>query len=260
MAEDVQTINERRRAEKERRETFLATLSPSMTSKQKNSLTPATPSAYQHQDDGVKELRIIVKTDVSGTTEAVVGAISGIGNKEARVAVVQSGVGDVTDSDIKMASAVNGMILGFNVSLPRSMEMLASQSGVPVHIDTVIYRLIDEIRTRVAALLPPTIEHRVLGEAKVQELFNISLRGGKSLSVAGCRIINGTMEKNKTIRVVRNGEIIARGPCSGLKHHRDEVNEVRKGMECGLTMEDFTDFKAGDLIQSFSTIEVPRTL
>ncbi|KAG8896834.1 hypothetical protein FRC00_005205 [Tulasnella sp. 408] len=255
--DDVQSINEKRRLDRIRRNDQLLA-----TSSKGGNPAPASTStsAYvQEQDDDIKELRLIVKADVSGTIEAVVGAISGIGNKEARVSIIQSGVGDVTDSDVALAKTTDGMILGFNVSVPRNVEGMASQAGVPVHVDTVIYRLIEEVTARVTGLLPKIIEKKVVGEATVQQLFGIK-QGKATVNVAGCRVVNGTLAKHKTARVVRNGEVIADCKLNEMRHLKSEVNEVRKGMECGLRFETYADFQPGDLIQAYDIIELEPTL
>lgn len=255
LMDDVQSINEKRRLDRERRVEQLM-----VTNAKGGNTTPTSTSAYaQDQEDGIKELRLIVKSDVSGTIEAVVGAISDIGNKEARVSIIQSGVGDVTDSDVALAKTTDGMILGFNVSIPRNVEGMASQAGVPVHVDTVIYRLIEEVTARVTALLPKIIEKKVVGEATVQQLFGIK-QGKATLNVAGCRVVNGSLAKHKTARVVRNGEVVADCKLSEMRHLKSEVNEVRKGMECGLRFETYADFQPGDLIQAYDIIEIEPTL
>lgn len=259
LMDDVQSINEKRRLDRRRRnDQLLAT-----SSKGGNAApapAPASASAYaQDEDDGIKELRLIVKADVSGTIEAVVGAIEGIGNKEARVSIIQSGVGDVTDSDVALAKTTDGMILGFNVSVPRNVEGMASQACVPLHVDTVIYRLIEEVTARVTALLPKIIEKKVVGEATVQQLFGIK-QGKATVNVAGCRVVNGILAKHKTARVVRNGEVVADCKLNEMRHLKSEVNEVRKGMECGLRFETYADFQPGDLIQAYDIIEIEPTL
>ncbi|KAG8865179.1 hypothetical protein FRB96_000068 [Tulasnella sp. 330] len=269
---DVASINEKRAMEKRRRVQINADAAEvarlHKTGIKKGKLRAelnAPDSAYatsaaSQREDGVKQLRLIVKADVSGTIEAVVGAISNLGNKEVKVAVIQSGVGDVTESDVSMAEASQAMILGFNVSAPRSIEAAASSSNVRMHVDTVIYRLMDEVKARLVAMLPPTIEKRVVGEAKIQQIFEINRKGGGNLSIAGCRVVNGLVEKHKMARVVRDGQTMAEGKISALKHLKKEMTEVRKGMECGVVIDGFGDFKEGDLIQTYNIIEIPATL
>ncbi|KAG8906858.1 hypothetical protein FRB99_005918 [Tulasnella sp. 403] len=267
LMDDVQCINEKRRQEKERRDEILANTTVAKFnrsgirvsgSKSNEAVLPV--SAYAQKDDaeGPKELKLVVKGDVSGSVEAFVGAISGIGNKDARVCVIHSGVGDVTDSDVTLAATAQGKfpLLSFRQFI---LVAQASQSGVSIHVDSVIYRLIDDVTARVCAMLPRIIETKVVGEATVQQLFTLK-KGKGSFNVAGCRVVNGSLEKHKTARVVRNGETIAQGKLEQMRHIKTEVAEVRKGMECGLTLDTFGDFQAGDLIQAYTTIELPATL
>lgn len=175
-----------------------------------------------------KELLLIVKGDVSGTVEAVVGTLETIGNKEARARIIRSGVGDVQPSDVEYAASSGGMsfatsplrwsvpdpflslpfsatIIGFSVGCARSVHAQAARTGVDVYLQGVIYRLIEEVTNRVAGLLPPILETRSLGEGAVVQLFDIKLKGGKSVSVAGCRVNNGLFNKAEKMRVLRNG-------------------------------------------------------
>jgi hypothetical protein len=151
---------------------------------------------------GKKELRLLIKGDVSGTVEAVVGSLAPIGNAEAGVKVIHTGVGDVTESDIMHAEASEATVIGFNVECPRSIMTLANMSEVPVHVDSVIYRLIDTVRGQVSALLPPAIEYRITGEATVQQIFEI--KKGKDVHViAGCKVNNGVISRAEPVRVLR---------------------------------------------------------
>lgn len=220
--EDLEAINEHRRLERDRRETEAA---------------EESSSADHHraeQAQGPKELRLVVKGDVSGSVEAVVDALQCIGNKEACVKIISSGVGDVTESDVFRAqvaqgtfyvsrslqkgclisTALVGSIVAFTVSTPRSVEVLAKQHSVSLVSSKVIYSLIDDIRSRVIQLLPPIIETKVTGEANVLQLFDIQLKSKQMIKVAGCRVANGVVEKNKHVRVVRNRETVFEGTSS----------------------------------------------
>ena len=155
------------------------------------------------KETGKKELRLLIKGDVSGTVEAVVGALSPIGNAEASVKIIQTGVGDVSEWDIMHAEASDAMVVGFNVECPRSIMTLANMSSVPVHVDSVIYRLIDSVRGRVAALLPPRIEYHITGEALVQQVFEIKLSRKDVKVIAGCKVGNGVISRAQGVRVLR---------------------------------------------------------
>lgn len=211
--------------------------------------------------DGVKELNLVVKADVSGTVEAVVGAISGIGNKEARVKLVSSSVGGVQESDIELARTAQATIVAFNVKVPAGVQKLANAPpAVPIITSPIIYRLVESVKSAVAALLPPIIEQRVHGEAIVQQIFEISLAGSSKKQVAGSRVQNGVFAKSRKARVVRNGKTVFVGTVETLKQVKKDVNEVAKGVECGISVDGFDEWQENDMIQSIEEVAVPRSL
>ncbi|EAU88331.2 translation initiation factor IF-2 [Coprinopsis cinerea okayama7 len=249
---DVDAINESRRHDREKR--LLQEQSP-------------TPNASRNQhfeeintDSGKKELRLVIKADVSGSAEAVEGALQGIGNNVAMSRIISTGVGDVSESDVMLAKAANATIVAFSVGVPRSVQSIANQNAVPICTSNIIYKLMDDVRERVRSLLPVVIESKVTGEANVLQLFDIHLKGKAIKKVAGCRVTNGLVEKSKFARVVRNGEIIHEGSLDTMKHLKKDVTEIRKGMECGLSFGDFADVREGDIIQMFERIEKPAVL
>lgn len=212
---DVDAINKVRRQERERRELELEF---------GESLDEDSPGV----EKGPKELRLIIKADVSGSAEAVQGALQGIGNKEAITRVVSSGVGDISESDVKMAKAIGGMwnfvkhyfgsstsvigtVVGFSVKIPKAMEILAAQNGVPIISSDIIYRLMEIVKERIIALLPVIIETRVTGEAVILQTFDIQLKAKQTKRVAGCRVMNGIIEKSKFARLVRDGVTLHEG-------------------------------------------------
>jgi len=158
------------------------------------------------------------------------------------------------------AKAVNGSVVAFSVAVPRPIQAEAASQQVPVLSSSIIYRLMDDVKARVIALLPPIVERRVTGEANVLQLFDIHLPGRKILKVAGCRVSNGVVEKNKLARVVRDGETIHEGRLETLKHHKKDIMETGKGTECGMGFERFQDLRVGDMIQMYQEIEKPGTL
>jgi len=186
--------------------------------------------------------------------------LQGIGNKEAVVKIVSSGVGDVTESDVMMAKTAEGMVVAFSVQVSRAIESKASSQGVSIYSSTIIYRIMEEVRNRVAALLPPIIEKKVTGEANVLELFDINIKGRQTKQVAGCRVTNGVVEKSKKGRVIRSGEIIFEGALETLKQGKKDLIEVRKGTECGLSFVDFQELRTDDLVQMYEEIEKPAIL
>lgn len=265
LLQDVEQINEKRRIERERLEQEAAeaeALEKEGTDHQTAIATAEKHYEAAHRPPDFKELRLIIRADVSGTVEAVVGALEDIGNKEAGVKIIHTGVGDVTDSDVAMAEAAEGMIIGFSVKAPRAVETQAAAAGVPVVTENVIYRLIETVRDKVAGLLPPVIESRVLGEATVQEVFAISLKGKATTNIAGCRVTNGVISKTDKVRVLRgeSREVVYEGVLESLKHVKKDIHEARKGGECGMSVEGFQEIKAGDVIVAYSVVEKPAVL
>ncbi|RXW24893.1 hypothetical protein EST38_g985 [Candolleomyces aberdarensis] len=248
---DVDAINETRRVERELR-------AAEVQAKHKRS-SPQS-KAQVVEESGPKELRIIIKADVSGSAEAVEGALQGIGNKIATSKVISTRVGEVSESDVTLAQTADAMIIAFSVAVPRSIQHLASQNGVQISSSDIIYKVMDDVRNRVRALLPPIIETTVTGEANVLQLFDIQLKDKSMKKVAGCRVANGLIEKSKHARVVRKGETVYEGSLDTLKQLKRDVTEVRKGTECGLSFDGFSDLQDGDLIQTFERIEKPGLL
>ncbi|BEI82798.1 hypothetical protein CcaverHIS002_0306660 [Cutaneotrichosporon cavernicola] len=262
LAEDAEVINIRRQEDRLRLEAERVEVKAAKEAgvSVQQALHNARRAAAEAADSGRKELRLIIKADVSGTVEAVVGSLSAIGNKEAGVKIVHTGVGNVTESDVMLGDAADGTVIGFNVVCPRAIQSAASDAGVPVITDGVIYRLIDNVRARVAALLPPRIETRVIGEATVSMIFPIKSGRKVVKNIAGCKIMNGTIAKADKVRVLRDREVVFEGLMDTLKHMKKDVLEMRKGTECGVALEGFDDIREGDQIVTFQTFEVAREL
>lgn len=262
LAADAEVINIRRQEDRLRLEAERAEVASAKESglNVQQALYAARKAAADAADTGRKELRLIIKADVSGTVEAVVGSLSSIGNKEAGVKIVHTAVGDVCESDIMLGDAAEGTVIGFNVDCPRAIQSAATDAGVPVITDSVIYRLIENVRSRVAALLPPRVETRVTGEATVHQIF--PLKSGRKVikNIAGCKVMNGTVAKADKVRVLRDREVVFEGSMDTLKHMKKDVNEMRKGTECGIALDGFDDVREGDQIVSFQTFEVAREL
>lgn len=241
---DIEAINEQRRMKREED----AMTEEEREAESKDSLEPS-----------IKELCLLVKGDVSGTVEAVVDSMSGLGNKQVHVKVVGSGVGAITESDVQMASATGATIIGFNARADKKVSQLASSSKVEIISHSIIYRLLEDTKARLATLLPPVIEKHVHGEATVQQLFPVT-RKGTTLNVAGCRITNGSITRQNRVRIVRDRQEIFDGELSSLRHVKKDIPEAKKGMECGMDFAGFQDFLAGDIVQSYVTRERPAEL
>jgi translation initiation factor IF-2 len=203
-----------------------------------------------------KELNIIVKGDVDGSVEALSDSLIKLSTEEVAVRIIMKGVGQISESDVLLASASNAIIIGFQVRPSPNARKLISQEGVDVRIYSVIYNAINEIKDALEGLLRPTIEEEVVGVAEVREVFRISKVG----TIAGCMMIEGKINRNSHIRVVRDGIVQFTGRISSLKRFKDDVREVAEGYECGISVESFNDINIGDLIEAFETKEIKRKL
>ncbi|GAA5872904.1 hypothetical protein JCM8547_003261 [Rhodosporidiobolus lusitaniae] len=269
MWSDVEVINEKQRRDAEilqlRREEEEKARAKGLKG---NAVLHAGDKAVEEltesgKDGEVKELLLVVKADVSGTVEAVVGALEGIGNKEAKVKILSAAVGPVSEADVDMARTVGATIIGFNVKAPSSLLKDASRgpSPVAIHTSPIIYRLVDTVRSATADLLSKTIETRVHGEATVQMVFEISVKGRKEpMRIAGSKVFNGVFAKGRKAQVVRNGEVLFTGSVSTLKQVKKDVQEIAKGVECGIALDGFESFEVGDTLKSVEEVEVARTL
>ncbi|KAA1474856.1 initiation factor 2 [Dentipellis sp. KUC8613] len=246
---DIEAINNARRLERERRELEAEAVAA-------NKEIPAEVM----NPDGPKELRLVIKGDVSGSVEALAGALEGIGNDKAKVKIVATGVGEVTESDVLMAKAAGGMIIAFAIPVPKSATIAASSNNIPVYKSAIIYQVMDEVTKRVIGLLPAKWDKRILGEATVLQLFEIQLSGKRTKKVAGSRITNGVVEKSKDVQVVRNGQVVHEGRLDTFRHLKKDITEASKGLECGISIENFDDLREGDMIQAFSNVERTKTL
>ncbi|ORY06447.1 initiation factor 2 [Basidiobolus meristosporus CBS 931.73] len=206
------------------------------------------------------ELPVIVKGDVSGTVEAVVASLGGLPSNEVRLKVIHSSVGAITEADVDMASACEGIVLGFNVKGDKQTMAKAKLKKVEVKSHSIIYKLLEDAKSMLARLLPPEYTTKVAGEAKIQQVFQINVKGRLTSPVAGCRVTNGSIMKNNKIRIIRQEETVFEGLLTSLKQVKMDVTEAKKGIECGMSFEGFDKFQEGDIIQSIETIEVPRQL
>jgi translation initiation factor IF-2 len=153
-----------------------------------------------------------------------------------------------------------GIIIGFNVKASRQILSTAQQLQIPILQNNVIYRLIDEVKERVIGLLPKLYDSRVVGEAIIQQVFKYSVKGSTNKTIAGCRVTNGQLNKKAKVRITRDGEIIFDGNINSLKHHKDEVEEIRKGSDCGIMFDGYEGFQEGDTLQCYEETERKRTL
>jgi translation initiation factor IF-2 len=203
-----------------------------------------------------KELPIVVKSDVQGSLEAITGSLDKLSTSEVSIRVLHSAVGGITESDVILAKASQAVIIGFNVRANPQARDLARRDGVEIRYYSIIYNLIDEMRAALSGLLAPTLRERLLGNASIREVFNIT-RVGK---VAGCMVTEGTVRRGGKVRLLRDHVVIHEGALKTLKRFKDEVREVREGYECGMAFENYQDIQVGDVIECFDIEEVARTL
>ncbi|MBS7697082.1 MULTISPECIES: translation initiation factor IF-2 [unclassified Chelatococcus] len=205
---------------------------------------------------GRKEFALVVKGDVQGSVEAIVGALEKLGNEEVTARVLHSGVGGITESDVTLAEAFNAVILGFNVRANKETREAAERTGVEIRYYNIIYDLVDDVKQAMSGLLAPTLREHRLGEAQILEIFDVSKVG----KIAGCRVLDGTVERGANVRLIRDNVVIHEGKLSQLKRFKDDAKEVVAGQECGMAFENYQDMRAGDLIECYRVEEIKRTL
>jgi translation initiation factor IF-2 len=205
-------------------------------------------------EGGTQDLNLVVKADVAGSVEALKEALARLSTDEVRVNVVRSGVGAITDSDVMLASASDGILLGFNVRPTNTAKQVAEREGVEIRTYDVIYKALEEIEAAMRGMLAPETAENETGTAEVRALFRVPGAG----TVAGCYVTRGEIFRNNRVRVVRDGTVIYEGNIASLKRFRDDVRSVREGFECGVGIENFNDVKEGDVLEFFEVVEVPR--
>ncbi len=213
---------------------------------------------YQQVRDGaVKELKMVLKADVHGSIEALAKALSELGTKDIKVSIIHSGLGEISESDIMLASASDAIVVGFNVRANPKALALAEQEQVDVRYYDIIYNLLQDIHAALEGLLEPILEEKVMGRAEVRQVFSISKVG----SIAGCMVLDGKIERNALARVLRQGKPVTEGgKIYSLKRFKDDVKEVQAGYECGIGVDRFNDFKEGDIIEAYTQEKVKAVL
>lgn len=206
--------------------------------------------------DAAANVNVVLKTDVRGSLEALVSALNDLSTKEVKVNVVGSGVGGITSSDINLAITSQAVIFGFNVRADDSAKRLAAEEGVDLRYYSVIYELIDDVKNAMSGLLAPELREVITGTAEVRDVF----RSSKFGAAAGCLVIDGTLYRNKRIRVLREDVVIYEGELESLRRFKDDVNEVKSGLECGIAVKNYNDIKVGDRIEVYQVNQIARSL
>ncbi|MBH0201994.1 MAG: translation initiation factor IF-2 [Nitrospira sp.] len=209
------------------------------------------------QEGSVKELAIVIKADVQGSSEALAGAVEKLSTDAVKLRVIHNGVGGVMESDVLLASASRAIIIGFNIRPEPKATALAEQQGVDIRLYTIIYDAIADIKAAMEGLLEPTLKERVLGRAEVRQVFTIPKIG----AVAGAYVIDGTISRASVgVRVIRDNVVVYQGKLGSLRRFKDDVREVQQGYECGLSVENFNDVKSGDIIEAYAVDKIAAKL
>ena len=204
--------------------------------------------------EGAKSINVVLKTDVKGSEEAIKQSLSKINVEGVTVDVIRSGIGTITESDIVLANASNAIIIGFNVRPSNKIMEIAKEYNADIRLHNVIYKIIEELEDAMLGMLDPEYEEKVIGTAEVRQLFKFSKVG----TIAGSFVQDGTIKQNSKARVVRDGIVVYDGNIASIQRGKDRVNEVKKGIECGITIENFSDIKENDIIEAYVVEEIKR--
>jgi len=210
----------------------------------------------QLKTSGRKEFPLVIKADVQGSLEAILGSLEKLGTDEVAARILHAGVGGISESDVTLAEGFNAAIIGFNVRAHKEAAAAAKRNGIEIRYYNIIYDLVDDVKKAMSGLLAPTLRETMLGNAQILEIFNISKVG----KVAGCRVTDGTVERGANVRLIRDNVVVHEGKLSTLKRFKDEVREVQAGQECGMAFENYGDMRAGDVIECYRIETIQRSL
>ncbi len=205
-------------------------------------------------NEGQKEINVVLKADVRGSEEAVRNALEKIDIEGVKVKVIRSGIGTITESDVVLANASNAIIIGFNVSPSGMTKEIAKEYNVEIRLYTIIYKVVEEMELAMKGMLDPEFEEKDLGEAEIRKIFKFSKVG----NIAGSYVTEGSIKNGSLARLIRDGIVVYEGKIASVQREKDVAKEVKKGFECGITLENFSDIKEGDIIKSYEMVEVKR--
>ena len=209
---------------------------------------------FARVQDGIKEVKVIIKADVNGSAEAVKNSLEKIEVENVKVKVIRSSVGAITESDVVLAKASNAIIVGFNVRPSNMIKDYAKEQGVEIRLYDIIYKAVEEMVDALKGMLEPVYEEKIIGEANVKQLFKFSKVG----TIAGSYVTDGIVKKDAKARLIRDGVVVYNGEIASLQREKDAVKEVKKGLECGITLNNYSDIKVGDVIEAYEMVEVKR--
>ncbi|KAK0150208.1 Translation initiation factor IF-2, mitochondrial [Merluccius polli] len=216
------------------------------------------PSEKTHKTQ--RSLPLILKGDVDGSVEAILSLLESYdAEDQCHMELVHFGVGEVSENDVRLAETFSGSIYGFNVSASKSILRLAEKKGVQIHLHTIIYKLVDDLKDELSSTLPPLVSSNVLGEAAVLAVFQVTA-GGKKVPVAGCRVRSGLLDRRMKFRLLRGQDTLWEGSLTALKHHKDDVQTVKTGVECGLSLDAALEFCPGDVIVCYEEVSQPQLI
>jgi translation initiation factor IF-2 len=210
----------------------------------------------QLKTSGLKEFPLVIKADVQGSLEAILGALDKLGTTEVAARVIHAGVGGITESDVTLAEASSASVIGFNVRAHKEAREAAEHIGTEIRYYNIIYDLVEDVKKAMSGLLAPTLRETMLGNALILEIFAVSKVG----KVAGCRVTDGTVERGANVRLIRDNVVIHEGKLSQLKRFKDDAREVTAGQECGMAFENYQDMRVGDVIECYRVEQIQRTL
>jgi len=240
-------------SDKEARSIIAQRVQAKQQARQENSHAVTLEQLFERFHAGeVRELRLVVKADVQGSLEPIISSLEELNKGDISINILQFGTGNIGESDVMLAAASKAIVIGFNVEADSTARRLAVSEGVSIRLYEIIYRLTEDIENALKGMLEPEFVETVIGKAEVRAVFRISKVG----KIAGCRVLEGELTRNANMRVIRDEQVIFQGDISSLKHHQDDVREVRQGFECGVSLKDFNEFDEGDILECFIIEEV----
>ena len=210
----------------------------------------------QLKTTGRKDFPLVIKADVQGSLEAILGSLEKLGTDEVAARILHAGVGGISESDVTLAEGFNAAIIGFSVRANKEAAALTKRDGIEIRYYNIIYDLVDDVKKAMSGLLAPTLRETMLGNAQILEVFNISKVG----KIAGCRVTDGSVERGANVRLIRDNVVVHEGKLSTLKRFKDEVKEVQSGQECGMAFENYQDMRVGDVIECYRVETIQRSL
>lgn len=209
---------------------------------------------FGHIKEGIREINVIIKSDVNGSSEAVKNSLEKIKIEDVRIKIIRAGVGTITESDVTLAKASNAILIGFNVRPSSNITETAKEAGIEIRTYDIIYKLVEDMEAAMKGMLEPIYEEKVTGEAEIRQIFKFSKVG----NIAGCHILNGVVKNGSAARLIRDGIVLYTGKIKSIQREKDQAKEVSKGMDCGITLENYQDIKEKDVIETFDLVEIKR--